>query len=305
MAVYVWALISIVTAIIGYRASQQLQKPAPVANAKVIIVGASSGIGRSLALGYARRGADLILCARREDKLAEVASECRLLSSRHAKLVIGDVTTTKTQREIERAVVERFRGRLDYLVLNAGAISVLPVEELWDSGSTDRDAVGTRADEALRKIIEINAFAPINIAGRLMPMLIASKARVVVVSSMAGLIAAPTRSLYSASKHAVTGFFNAFRMEVERHGVSVTLVFPGTVDTELRKSAVDAGGRAEVAGSTKGKLSAQVCAEQIIEAGALRRKTLITPFKYWISTVLYAFAPDLVERLAKDKYGYA
>ncbi|KAJ1951220.1 hypothetical protein FBU59_000292 [Linderina macrospora] len=305
MAVYIWVITSIVAALVGYRASQQLQKPAPVANAKVIIVGASSGIGRSLALGYARRGADLVLCARREDKLTEVASECKLLSSRHATLVIGDVTQTATQKEIEQVVASKFRGRLDFLVLNAGAISVLPVEELWDAGSMDRDAASARADEALRKIMEVNAFAPINIAGRLMPMLVASKARVVVVSSMAGLIAAPTRSLYSASKHAVTGFFNAFRMEVERHGVSVTVAFPGTVDTELRKSAVDAGGRDEVAGSTTGKLSPEACAEQIIDASIHRRKTLILPFKYWVSTLLYAFAPDLVDRLAKDKYGFA
>ncbi|KAI8322652.1 NAD(P)-binding protein, partial [Martensiomyces pterosporus] len=290
----------------------------------VVVVGASSGIGRSLALEYAQHGAELLICARRRELLEQVADECRAASGRPVHLVVGDITQLATQTEVRDAAADRLGGHVDYLILNAGAISVRPILDLWglapdgavpDPGTGEQrgevaDDTAKRADGMLRQIMEINVHAPAALAGLFLPILIRSRARVVVVSSMAGLIAAPTRSLYSASKHAVTGYFNAFRMEVQRHGVSVTIVYPGTVDTQLRQSAVDispgpqgvSGGGTTIAGSTKGKLSPGRCAQQIVRAAAMRQSSLVTPFPYWISTVLYGFVPDVVEYFAKKKY---
>ncbi|KAJ1966271.1 hypothetical protein GGI12_000176 [Dipsacomyces acuminosporus] len=319
---FVWKVVSsLLVAAAGYRVAQ-LARPTPaISGSKVVIVGASSGIGRSLALEYARHGAELLICARRGELLEQVAKECRVLSGLPVHTVIGDITQLGTQLELRDVAADRFEGHVDYLVLNAGAISVRPVLDVWglDASSSSSSSSGEgglaakvprhvaeRADSMMRKIMELNLHAPASLAGLFLPLLIECKARVVVVSSMAGLIAAPTRSLYSASKHAVTGYFNAFRMEVQRHGVSVTIVYPGTVDTELRQSAVDVQGSAsKIAGSTKGKLSPTRCAQQILRAAALRRNSLITPLPYWISTVLYGIVPEAVEYLAKKKYGFA
>ncbi|KAJ2072771.1 hypothetical protein GGH13_002463 [Coemansia sp. S155-1] len=281
-------------------------RPTPsVHGCNVVIVGASSGIGRSLALEYAQRGANLVLCARRQEQLEEVAVACRQLSV-NVSTVVGDITQRETQLALRREAAAR---GVDYLVLNAGAISVRPIADLWPADTTDEDELRRGADRAsdlLQHILDINAVAPAVVAGLFIPLLAQSRGSVVVVSSVAGLVAAPTRSLYSASKHAVTGYFNAFRMEVAALGISVTVAYPGTVDTDLRHSAVDihVGGGGGPAGSDAGKLSPASCAKQIVRAAALRQHSLITPWQYALGPALYAVVPSVVDYLAKKKYGF-
>ncbi|KAJ2350925.1 hypothetical protein GGH92_002110 [Coemansia sp. RSA 2673] len=281
-------------------------RPTPsVHGCNVVIVGASSGIGRSLALEYAQRGANLVLCARRQEQLEEVAVACRQLSV-NVSTVVGDITQRETQLALRREAAAR---GVDYLVLNAGAISVRPIADLWPADTTDEDELRKGADRAsdlLQHILDINAVAPAVVAGLFIPLLAQSRGSVVVVSSVAGLVAAPTRSLYSASKHAVTGYFNAFRMEVAALGISVTVAYPGTVNTDLRHSAVDihVGGGGGPAGSDAGKLSPASCAKQIVRAAALRQHSLITPWQYALGPVLYAVVPSVVDYLAKKKYGF-
>ncbi|KAJ2074184.1 hypothetical protein GGI09_008817 [Coemansia sp. S100] len=281
-------------------------RPTPsVHGCNVVIVGASSGIGHSLALEYAQRGANLVLCARRQEQLEEVAVACRQLSV-NVSTVVGDITQRETQLALHREAAAR---GVDYLVLNAGAISVRPIADLWPADTTDEDELRKGADRAsdlLQHILDINAVAPAVVAGLFIPLLAQSRGSVVVVSSVAGLVAAPTRSLYSASKHAVTGYFNAFRMEVAALGISVTVAYPGTVDTDLRHSAVDihVGGGDGPAGSDAGKLSPASCAKQIVRAAALRQHSLITPWQYALGPVLYAVVPSVVDYLAKKKYGF-
>ncbi|KAJ2006699.1 hypothetical protein GGI04_001792 [Coemansia thaxteri] len=286
-------------------------RPTPsVRGASVAIVGASSGIGCCLALEYARRGARLVLCARREELLHEVAAACRQHSP-NVQVVVGDITHRETQLALRDVAAAAFDGRIDYLVLNAGVISVRPVTELWPlqhpAAADDEEVRGAadRAEALLLQTLGVNAVAPATVAGLFLPLLIASQGVVVVVSSVAGLVAAPTRSLYSASKHALTGYFSAFRMEVARLGVAVTMVYPGTVDTDLRRSAVDSvDSTLPAAGSSRGKLSPHTCACQVIRAAALRQSSLVTPWSYWLVTaVLHPIVPSLVEYLAKKKYG--
>ncbi|KAJ1832747.1 hypothetical protein LPJ63_003286 [Coemansia sp. RSA 2711] len=301
-------LASIVVAVLGYQATQLLRPTPSVRGKSVVIVGASSGIGRSLALEYARGGAQLLLSARRAHELSQVAEECRQLGA-VAEHVSGDITRPETQQELLAAATRLFAEGVDYLVLNAGALSVQPVLDLWGMRDSSPQLqpptaeAASRADTALRQIMEINAIAPINTASWFLPLLAKRKGSIVVVSSIAGMLAAPTRSLYSASKHAVAGYFAALRMEVRVLDVTVTIVYPGTVDTELRQSAVDREDGASVAGSKRGKMSPLRCARQILRAAALRQPTLITPLPYWISSIVHAFAPGLVEYLARRKYG--
>ncbi|KAJ2687616.1 hypothetical protein IWW39_002798 [Coemansia spiralis] len=279
-------------------------RPTPsVSGRRVVIVGASSGIGRSLALEYARCGAHLVLNARRREQLEEVAEECRRFPVSVAT-VVGDITQRATQLALRREAAAR---GVDCLVLNAGAISVRPIADLW-AGTEGDGALGAGADQAtelLQSILEINVVAPAAVAGLFVPLLAQSRGSVVVVSSVAGLVAAPTRALYSASKHAVTGYFNAFRMEVARQGIAVTVAYPGTVATALRRSAVDLHVRGGLApGSEAGSLSPGDCARQIVRAAALRRRSLVTPWPYALAPVFYAIVPEAIDYLAKRKYGF-
>ncbi|KAJ2723406.1 hypothetical protein GGI07_002681 [Coemansia sp. Benny D115] len=284
----------------------QLLKPTPsVKGKRVVIVGASSGIGRSLALEYAGRGAHLVLCARRQERLLQVASECTALSGHPAEPVVGDITERATQLALVDAVRSKWSG-IDYLVLNAGVISVLPLSDLWlKTGSLpDAQRVG-EIQHMFERTMAVNATAPALVAGLFLPMLAQSKASVVVVASVASLVAAPTRSMYSAAKHAVEGYFATFRMETKKLGVAVTMVYPGTVDTELRLSAVDIGhaGGQKVAGSARGKMSPENCAKAIVRAAALRKRSLVTPWPYWLAVTVHTVAPGLIESLALRKYG--
>ncbi|KAJ2666717.1 hypothetical protein IW148_000707 [Coemansia sp. RSA 1199] len=291
---------------VGYSTVQWLRPLPSVHGARVVIVGASSGIGKCLALEYARRGARLLLCARRHDELTRVQHECEKYSP-HVHIVTGDITHHDTQQQLLDMATMHFDGHVDYLVLNAGAISVQQVVDLWGMRSNDGLCVASstnaaRADTAMRAIMEINVFAPIRLSTLFLPLLVQAKGTIVVVSSMAGLIAAPTRSLYSASKHAVSGYFSALRMEMHEWGVHVTVAYPGTVDTQLRESAVDRDEH-RAAGSERGKMPPSVCARQILHAASCRQPSLVTPRVYWFSSILYAFAPRLVEYLAHRKYG--
>ncbi|KAJ1991663.1 hypothetical protein GGI25_004070 [Coemansia spiralis] len=312
-----WMLTTLAGAWIGYKVLLKLRPTPSVRGRKVVIVGASSGIGRSTALEYAQRGAHLLLCARRKDELAQVADLCRAatpLASTTVHVVVGDVTKRETQMALRDKAMGLWGGETDYLVLNAGALSVRPIAELWGiSPASEPDhvakvdqQVADRADELLRQMMDINLHAPATIAGLLLPMLARSKGSIVVVSSMVALVAAPTRSLYTASKQAVSGYFCAMRMEIQRQfNVAVTIVYPGTVATDLRLAALDREGPGPVAGSASSKMSAQKCAQQIVRAAALRERELITPLPYRISAMVHTVAPSVVEHMARKKYGLA
>ncbi|KAJ1730380.1 hypothetical protein LPJ61_003040 [Coemansia biformis] len=293
----------------GYLALQHLRPTPSVRGRTAVIVGASAGIGRCLALEYARGGAELLICARRAAELERVGAECEAAGAQAVHCVVGDITQRATQLALRDRAADVW-GRVDYLVLNAGAISVQEVVDLWGIRAADglRAADGSaaeHADRALRQIMDVNVHAPAALAGLFLPLVAACRGVVVVVSSMAGLVAAPTRSLYSASKHAVTGYFSALRMEVGGLGVAVTIAYPGSVATDLREAAVDARSPGAAVAGSASRMSPAVCACQIVRAAALRQPSLITPWPYAVAAALHAVAPGLVERMAKRKYGLA
>ncbi|KAJ2800696.1 hypothetical protein H4R21_003074, partial [Coemansia helicoidea] len=283
-------LATLAAGVAGYLAVQRLRPTPSVRGRAAVVVGASAGIGRCVALEYARGGAELLLCARRGAELEQVRAECEAAGAGAVRCVVGDITHRATQLALRRCAAEAW-GRVDYLVLNAGAISVREVVDLWGIRAADGlheadGAAADRAEAALQRIMAVNAHAPAALAGLFLPLVAERRGVIVVVSSMAGLVAAPTRALYSASKHAVTGFFSALRMEVAGLGVAVTIAYPGSVATDLRRSAVDSSGPdAAVAGSSA-RMAPEACARQIVRAAALRRPSLITPWPYAVAAAL-------------------
>ncbi|KAG0277506.1 hypothetical protein BGZ95_005844 [Linnemannia exigua] len=308
----------------------------PQAEERVVIIGASSGIGSELARIYAGRHAHVVLVARRMELLQQLVQELTpTAGSMHA--VQGDVTLPEDVRRITVESLKALNGKIDTLIICAGIISVLPFEELAGidsakaatggsdaNGTSDSDychLLPTNADKALEastRIMNVNYHAPLNLTSHFLPALTRTSAagNIIVVSSMAGKVGAPTRSIYCASKHAAQGFFEALGMEVERTGVHVGIVSPGTVATDLRQSAVDlpkAEGSStsstlaapvKVAGTKKGAMTAKACAEGIVRGSDLRQHEVIMPWFYKVSLVLQMVSPSLVRWLAKKKYGY-
>ena len=180
----------------------------------VVITGASSGIGRATALEMARRGARLVISARRAGQLEEVAGQCRQAGA-ECRTVPADVTRRDDCfRLIESA------GEVDVLVNNAGFAYFGPM---------------VNADpEHIRGMIETNYLGAVWCAQAVLPQMLERRSGTIVnVASIAGLMGYAGMGGYCATKFALVGFSEALRDEVMGHGVRVALVCPGTTETEF------------------------------------------------------------------------
>ncbi len=183
------------------------------------ITGASSGIGAALALEIARQGGDVVLTARREERLLDVAAAVEKLGRRALPLKC-DVTL---EGDVERAV-EKARthfGRIDYAVANAG---------FGVAGRADRLGI-----EDYRRQFETNVFGIIRTVQAVRGLLIESKGCLAIIGSVNGFVSLPGLSAYSMSKHAVHGLADALRHELMPLGVAVVLIAPGFIESEIRK----------------------------------------------------------------------
>jgi short-subunit dehydrogenase len=281
-------------------------------NESVVIIGSSSGIGRECALQYASRGAKLILFARRQELLAAVQRECQDAGSPQVHVVAGDVTLEADLKRLADYTRETL-GTVDTVIYCAGAISVRPflescgleVEKTASNQFTVVEKTPQDISSAIDRITTINYTAAIWSARLFVPLLINSQVpNFLVVSSMAGKAGAPTRALYAGSKHALHGFFDSLRVEWKPYNIHIGLVCPGTVDTELRQSAVDLSlGKGQVAGSKKNKLSAATVATCIIDTSDFRKREVYIPAWFGYAAVwAKVIASPLVDWFAARKY---
>ena len=218
----------------------------------VLITGASSGIGRALALELDRRGATLILAARRREILASVRSACTA-PERHHVLAMDLEDAASLPGKVAEA--EHLAVSIDILINNAG-ISV-------------RGLVVDTDLAVDRRIMEVNYFGPVALTKAVLPGMLARGAgHIVVVSSIVGHISTPMRSAYAASKHAVHGFFDALRAEVSDQGIRVTLILPGYVRTQISLNALGPDGKpfGHMDANQAGGMAAETCARRIADA---------------------------------------
>jgi short-subunit dehydrogenase len=204
---------------------------------RILITGASSGIGKALAQQLAPLGAKLILAARSEDKLHELAASLPSPSGsgaggEGALVVAADVTKEEDrQRLLDRAVQEL--GGLDVLVNNAGIAS-------WAHFADS-------TEEILRQIMEVNFFAPAELIRKAIPILVNGvQPAVVNVASMCGRRAMPAWSEYSASKYALCGLTEALRGELARFDIDILLIIPGLTKSEFSQHFLKSEGRAKI-----------------------------------------------------------
>jgi dehydrogenase/reductase SDR family protein 7 len=188
----------------------------------VWIVGASSGIGAALAVDMTKAGAKVIISARRNDKLIEVSDLCAEHGERPYVMVF-DVTQLAVHQSAVDSVIQKY-GHIDHIVLNAGM-------------SQRNTAVDTPLS-VTQDLMHLNFMSVVSLAKEVLPGMIARKTgQIVVTSSLSGIIGTPLGSSYSATKFALHGYFNALRSEVAQHGLSVLLVCPGPVESEISSKA--------------------------------------------------------------------
>lgn len=251
----------------------------------VIITGASSGIGKELALRYAKEGAWLILAARNGDKLKEVAESC-IKSGGKALAVPADVADKDQCKNLIDSCVKEY-GKIDILVNNAGIT-------MWSYFDKVTDL------NILEKIMQVNYFGSVYCTHYALPYLKKSRGRLVGVSSLTGKTGIPTRSGYGASKHAMAGFFDALRIELKETGVSVIMIYPGFVSTEVRERAMGGDGKALGKSPVKENkvMTVQKCVDLMVPAIASRKREVVMTFRGKIGMWLKLVAPRLVDRIA-------
>ena len=252
-----------------------------------IITGASKGIGAELARQLAPKGMKLVLAARNEPELTAVAEECRRLGASGAITVKCDVAEENDCRTLVAAALLAF-GRIDVLVNNAGATMWARFEEIRDFSILDR-------------IMRVNYMGAVYCTGFALPHLRETRGRIVGIASLAGRTGVPTRTGYSASKHAMAGFFDSLRIELDGSGVSVTMIYPGFVATGIRENATGPGGKPILVSPVKEGQVMRVgdCARRIVRAIEGREREVVMTARGKMGLWLKLLAPGLVDRIAK------
>ncbi len=259
---------------------------------KVIwITGASSGIGEALALALAKKEARLILSARREEELRRVG-KLTGLADLDLMILPFDLSDTSNASGLAAQVMNKF-GRIDMLINNGGF-------------SQRSEALQT-SDKMERELMEVNYFAAVNLSKAVAPYMKRQKAgEIVVISSIAGKFGFYLRSSYSAAKHALHGYFDAFRLENEKTGIRMLLVCPGKIKTDVSMNAVgaDGGKLNKMDPSHENAMSAEVCAAQIIKGIISQKEEIYIGGKEILMIRIRRFFPALFSRLIRKQSPY-
>ena len=248
----------------------------------VIITGASSGIGKALAEKYAAEGWNLVLAARRDERLQELKEK---LARAEVLTVKTDVTVEGDCKNLVEKAVERF-GKIDVLINNAG----ISMRALFNNTEM----------EVLHRLMNVNYWGTVNCTKYAMPHLLKQKGSLVGVISVGGYIGLPGRAGYSASKFAVRGFLETLRIENLKTGLHVLVAAPGFTASEIRKSALTANGdkQGETPRNENKMMSAEACAVHIFRAVEKRKRQLILTFLEGKFTVfLSKIMPRFLDRM--------
>jgi short-subunit dehydrogenase len=252
-----------------------------IRDCRILITGASQGIGRALADLAARRGARVLAAARSRDLLDELADEIRREGGT-LEVVQADVTHPDDRRRMVEAAEHSFGG-LDVLVNNAGI------------GATGHFAE-VNADR-LRKIMEVNFFGLTETTRVCLPVLRRGrKPAVVNISSIAGKRGIPARSEYSASKFAVQGFSEALRAELAKDGIDVLVVCPGLTQTNFSHNMIEQKARLPM-DHMRGMTAEQVAAATLRAVERGHNETCLT-FQGRLMVFVSRFLPRLADRIA-------
>ena len=259
----------------------------------IIITGTSSGIGKSLALEFAKRGADIVLAARQYVALCELAENIEKQYHVKALAIQCDVSVEEDCAQLIKQSLVTF-GKIDVLVNNAG----ISMRALFK----DADV------KVLKTLMDVNFWGTVYCTKYALPEILKTGGSIVGVSSIAGYKGLPGRSGYSASKFAMNGFLDALRVENLKTGVHVLTACPGFTASNIRNTALDKNGtqQGESTLDEQKMMTADEVAVQIADGVENRARTLVMTGQGKLTVALGKFIPGLLDKLvfnlfAKEK----
>jgi len=251
-----------------------------------LITGASAGIGEALVEAFAKEGADVVLVARRKDKLEAIAARVQEKTGKRAVALVCDVTK---DGEVEAAVEEARRafGRIDVVMANAG---------FGVAGSFEKLSL-----DDFRRQFETNIFGVLRTVKATLPDVTKQRGRIGIVGSVGSYIVAPGTIPYGMSKAAMNALAQGLRLELASKGVSVTLISPGFVDSEIRlldNQGVLKEGAKDPAPSFL-VMPTEKAAKQIVSAMARREAERVVTLHGKLAVGLARHTPGLLEALLR------
>lgn len=256
----------------------------------VWLTGASSGIGEALAYALNKEGAKLVLSSRRLEELERVAKQCGVSEADCLLL------------PLDLADQSNFEAKKDEVLKKFGSIDVL----LNNGGVSQRSLAKDTAVDVDRRIMEVNYFGTVALTKTVLPTFIKQHGGMfATVTSAVGKFGSPWRSGYSASKHALHGFFDSLRAEHHTDNIKVLLVCPGFIQTNVSVNALTGSGEKlgtmDVA-TAKG-LTAEECARQIVNAIKREKEEIVVAglkesFGVWVKRFFPSIFSKMLRRMA-------
>ena len=257
----------------------------------VIITGATSGIGKALALTFGARGSKIFITGRNQQALDQTVSELQ----QKQIIVRGYLADAAVEEDNQRMVTEALSvfGKIDILICNAG----ISMRALFEDIGMD----------TFRKVMDINFYGTVYAVKYALPHILKSRGSVVGISSINGRRATPARSAYSASKYAMEGFLESLRTEVMKRDVHVLSVCPGFTASNIRNKALNAHGESQQESPREEQkmMTAEEVAEHTYRAVISRKRDLILTgqgkLAVWLNKIMPSVMDNLVWKVMKNE----
>lgn len=253
-------------------------------NKWVWITGASSGIGEALAINLSSRGASLIISARNTIALEEVAKKCI-----GKTLIVSLDLSIPEQITLAYQKVKQENIQVDILINNGGM--------------SQRGLVKNTDLAVHRRLLEVNYFGSVQLTALVLPqMLERKKGHIVGVSSIVGQFGFPLRSSYAASKHALKGFLETLYLEENNNGIDVSIVYPGRINTEISRHALDEKGNpsAKMDEGLANGMDVNVCAKKIVRGIEKKKIEIFVGKRELLLLFIRRYTPAIFFKIAKN-----
>lgn len=254
-------------------------------NKVVWITGASSGIGRAVAIEFSKYNTRLILSARNTEQLNETKSLCN--NSDNVKVLALDLAEYNLAKQKVDEAIALF-GTVDILINNGGI--------------SQRSLARETPIEVDKKVFDVNYFGTVALTKALLPHLLNKKSgQLAVTSSVVGKFGSPLRSSYSASKHAVHGFFDSLRAEIHDDDIAVTIVCPGYVHTNVSLNALNASGEKTnvMDNATANGITPELMAKKYVKAIYKKKNEIWVGKKEKLAVYIKRFFPSLLAKMVR------
>jgi len=252
----------------------------------VWLTGASSGIGKELSIQLSELGAKLILSSRKEQLLIEL---CQNLPRKEEHLVLP----------LDLAKPNEFNGLMQKVEARYGKIDLL----IQNGGISQRATAAESSEVVVRRIMEVNFFGNVFLMKKVLPKLRESKGQVLVISSIAGKFGFFLRSSYSASKHALHGYYESLALEEEENGIAITIACPGKINTPISTNALDSKGEkhGEMDHNQETGMPVEECVAQLLSAVSDRKREVLIGNKEIKAVTLKRFFPKLFWKIIRKQ----